>query len=177
MSVFTCPYCRTSLKAPDDAEGQLVDCPACNQAIEVPQRKITEADRAIAASRMIVTTTGFIANRQTEKYLGVVSAEVIYGANVLRDIMASARDFVGGRVPAYETVVRDARQEAIQTLREKAARLDADALLGLSVDCEILGQQNGMLMITALATAVKLSEKHHNQSALITATPCQALNG
>lgn len=165
MSVFKCPYCSTSVRAPDGAEGQLVDCPACNQAIEVPQKRITEADRAIAASNMIVTTTGFIENRQTEKYLGVVSAEVIYGANVLRDFMANTRDFMGGRVPEYETVVRDARLAAIQTLREKAARLKADALLGLSVDCEVLGQQNGMLLITALATAVKLSEKYPNQSA------------
>jgi len=165
MSIFRCPFCSTSIKAPDGIEGQLVDCPACNQAIEVPQRKITEADRAIAASKIIVTTTGFIENRQTEKYVGIVSAEVVYGANVLRDFMATTRDFVGGRVPQYETVVRDARQEAIQILREKAARLEADALLGLSVDCEVLGQQNGMLMITALATAVKLTEKIPNQSA------------
>jgi len=162
MSVFKCPYCSTSIKAPDGSEGQLVDCPACNQTIEVPLKKITETDRAIAASQLIVTTTGLIENRPIEKYLGVVSAEVIYGANVLRDFIANTHDFMGGRVSAYETVIRDARQDALQTLREKGARLEADALLGLSIDCEVLGQQNGMLMVTALATAVKLSEKHTN---------------
>jgi len=163
MNIFKCPFCSTSIEAPDGFEGQLVDCPACSQALEVPQRKVTEVDRAIAASKIVVTTTGFIENRTIEKYLGVVSAEIIYGANLFRDLMANAHDLVGGRVSAYETVVRDARQAAIQTLREKGMRLEANALLGLTIDCEVLGQQNGMLMITALATAVKLAEKVPNQ--------------
>jgi uncharacterized protein YbjQ (UPF0145 family) len=156
MITFKCQSCSVDIEANDDEGGQIFDCPSCGQPIEVPYKKVTALDRALALSKIIVTTTNSIEGHQITQYLGVVSAEVIYGANFLRDIMANLHDSLGGRVTEYESVIKDARQEAMHSLKEKAAKIEANALLGLRVDSEVLGAQNGMLMITAMATAVKL---------------------
>ncbi len=105
---------------------------------------------------VIVTTTPDIQGRQVAGYLGLVTGEAILGANAFRDLFASIRDVVGGRSGAYERVLRNARDSAIEEMVEEAASRGADAVVGVDLDYEVLGKDAGMLMVSASGTAVKL---------------------
>lgn len=105
-------------------------------------------------SEMIVTTTHGIDGRPVQHYLGIVSGEVIAGANIFRDFLAGIRDIVGGRSGAYEEVLEDARQKAISELRARAAKIGANAVIGVDIDYEVLGKSGSMLMVSATGTAV-----------------------
>ena len=105
---------------------------------------------------MILTTTPTIEGRTIVEYKGVVFGEVIAGVDFLRDIAASIRNFVGGRSGSYEEELINARAQAMDEMRQRAAALGADAVVGIDVDYEVLGANNGMLMVTASGTAVKL---------------------
>ncbi len=104
---------------------------------------------------MITTTTNTIEGRQIRQYLGLVTGEAIMGANVISDFMASITDFVGGRSGTYESKFAEARETALQELEEEAQRKGADAVVGIDIDYQVLGANNGMLMVTATGTAVK----------------------
>ncbi|SDE61451.1 Uncharacterized conserved protein YbjQ, UPF0145 family [Thermus arciformis] len=106
---------------------------------------------------MILTTTPQVEGRRIQAYLGIVFGEAIVGANLLRDLFAQVRDIVGGRSGAYEAELRRAREMALEELAEEARRLGADAVVGVDLDYEVLGQANSMLMVTASGTAVKLA--------------------
>jgi len=103
---------------------------------------------------MIVTTTPSLDGRQVERYLGIVTGEAILGANIFRDLFASIRDIVGGRSAAYEKELAQARDIAIQEMVERAQQLGANAVVGVDLDYEVLGQASGMLMVSASGTAV-----------------------
>ncbi|MET1082441.1 MAG: heavy metal-binding domain-containing protein [Burkholderiales bacterium] len=105
---------------------------------------------------MIVTTTPSIEGHKINSYLGIVSGEAIVGANVFRDLFARVRDIVGGRAGAYEHTLAEARQTAIDEMIEVARKLGATAVVGVDLDYEVLGAENGMLMVTASGTAVVL---------------------
>lgn len=105
---------------------------------------------------MIVTTTPNVDGKDITAYLGVVAGEAILGANLMKDIFAQFRDIVGGRSSAYEQELRKAREIAIQEMQDQAEALGANAVVGVDVDYETLGQNGGMLMVTAAGTAVKL---------------------
>ncbi|WP_380872875.1 UPF0145 protein YbjQ [Sphingomonas sp. DBB INV C78] len=105
---------------------------------------------------MIVTTTTLIEGRPVREYLGVVTGEVIVGANLFKDLFASVRDIVGGRSGAYEGALRDARTTAFEELTSEARDLGADAVIGVDIDYEVLGQNGSMLMVSVSGTAVKL---------------------
>lgn len=104
---------------------------------------------------MITTTTNTIEGRQIRQYLGLVTGEAIMGANVISDFMASITDFVGGRSGTYESKFAEARETALQELEGEAQRKGADAVVGIDIDYQVLGANNGMLMVTATGTAVK----------------------
>lgn len=103
---------------------------------------------------MIVTTTHGIDGQQVERYLGLVTGEAILGANLFRDLFAGIRDIVGGRSGAYEKELAKAREIAIQEMVAQAQQRGANAVIGVDLDYEVLGQANGMLMVTASGTAV-----------------------
>ena len=105
---------------------------------------------------MILTTTPAIEGRQIVEYKGVVFGEVIAGVDFLRDIAASIRNFVGGRSGSYEEELIHAREQAMDEMRQRAQAMGADAVVGIDIDYEVLGANNGMLMVTASGTAVKL---------------------
>lgn len=105
-------------------------------------------------SEMIVTTTPSIEGRPVQRYCGIVTGEVIVGANLFRDLFASVRDIVGGRSGAYEEVLSRAREEALAEVRAKAATLGANAVIGIDLDYEVLGANGSMLMVSATGTAV-----------------------
>ncbi|MDJ0718531.1 MAG: YbjQ family protein [Prochloraceae cyanobacterium] len=107
---------------------------------------------------MIVTTTDTIQGAVIEEYLGVVTAEVVFGTNVLRDFFAGIRDFMGGRTGSYERVFEEGQLNAIKELEERAQRLGADAVIGIEIDTGTINvdQQGVLFLITAVGTAVKL---------------------
>ena len=105
---------------------------------------------------MITTTTNTVEGRRIRQYLGLVTGETIMGANVISDFMASITDFVGGRSGTYESKFAEARETAIQELEAEAQRKGADAVVGIDIDYQVLGASNGMLMVTATGTAVKI---------------------
>jgi uncharacterized protein YbjQ (UPF0145 family) len=106
---------------------------------------------------MILTTTPTIEGRTVQQYHGVVGGEAILGANIFRDLFAGIRDIVGGRSGAYESVLRDGRQQALDELSAQAQRLGANAVVGIDLDYEVLGQNGSMLMVSASGTAVTVS--------------------
>ena len=106
---------------------------------------------------MIVTTTPAVDGRNVGEYLGIVTGEAIIGANIFRDIMASVRDVVGGRSKAYEDALRGAREEALREMSHHAGSRGANAVLAVDLDYEVLGARNGMLMVSASGTAVRLN--------------------
>lgn len=103
---------------------------------------------------MITTTTPHIEGKKITNYLGIVTGEAILGANIFRDIFAGIRDIVGGRSAAYEKELEQARLIAIKELIEKAEQLGADAIVGIDLDYETVGQ-GSMLMVSISGTAVK----------------------
>jgi uncharacterized protein YbjQ (UPF0145 family) len=105
---------------------------------------------------MILTTTPSVEGKRVTQYLGIVTGEVIIGANILRDFFAGVRDIVGGRTSSYERVLRDAKQSALQELQENARSMGANAVIGIDLDYETVGGQGSMLMVTASGTAVDL---------------------
>ena len=105
---------------------------------------------------MITTTTPDIQGRTIQQYLGVVSAEVIIGANVFKDIFAGLRDIFGGRSGTYEKVLEEARNNALAELVSKAERMGANAVVGIDLDFETIGNGGSMLMVVASGTAVRI---------------------
>ncbi|WP_135505599.1 heavy metal-binding domain-containing protein [Roseovarius aestuariivivens] len=103
---------------------------------------------------MIITTTQSIEGRKIIDYRGIVVGEAIMGANVFRDFFAQVTDIVGGRSGTYETKLQDARDTAMRELEERAAVLGADAVVGVDLDYEVVG--DSMLMVSASGTAVVL---------------------
>ena len=105
---------------------------------------------------MLISTTSLVEGRPVREYLGLVVGEVIIGANIFRDLFAGIRDIVGGRAGSYENAMRGARKEALAELEEEARALGADAVIGVDLDYEVVGERGGMLMVSISGTAVKL---------------------
>lgn len=105
---------------------------------------------------MIVTTTPSVEGRRITEYQGVVFGEVIAGVNFVKDFVAGLSNFFGGRSGTYEEELINARQQALDEMGQRAAQLGADAVVGVDIDYEVLGADNGMLMVTASGTAVRL---------------------
>jgi uncharacterized protein YbjQ (UPF0145 family) len=90
------------------------------------------------------------------QWLGVVNGEAVIGANIFRDMFSSVRDVVGGRAGGYERALAGARDAALDEMKEAARALGADGIVGIDFDYEVLGETNGMLMVTVSGTAVKM---------------------
>lgn len=103
---------------------------------------------------MLMTTTSVVEGKPVSRYLGVVTGEAIIGANVFRDLFASVRDIVGGRSATYERGLAEARETAMREMEEKANQMGANAVIAIDLDYEVLGQNNGMLMVSVSGTAV-----------------------
>ena len=106
---------------------------------------------------MIITTTGSVEGRTITAYGGIVFGEVITGVNFIRDMAASLRNIFGGRSQAYEEELMQAREQAIEEMAQHAEQMGADAVVGVKMDYEVLGTDNGMLMVTVSGTAVRLN--------------------
>jgi uncharacterized protein YbjQ (UPF0145 family) len=135
------------------------DIQAAKNAVELREAKQREQLRIQAnAKNMLVTTTPSIPNAEIESFYGIVSAEVVYGMNIFKDLFAGIRDIVGGRNKLTQSALKEGRETAINELKKEAAILGANAVLGVDLDYHELtgGSKGGMLMIVATGTAVKL---------------------
>lgn len=103
---------------------------------------------------MLISTTPTVESRRIIEYKGVVTGETIVGANVLKDFMAGLSDFFGGRSGTYEKVLREAKDTALREMEERAVELGANAIVGIDLDYEAIGQNGSMLMVTCSGTAV-----------------------
>lgn len=103
---------------------------------------------------MLLTTTNTIEGHDITRYYGIVSGETIIGANVFKDFFAGIRDIVGGRSSSYESVLREAKETALQEMKEQAERMGANAVIAIDLDYETVGANGSMLMVTTSGTAV-----------------------
>ena len=106
---------------------------------------------------MIFSTTNSLEGKTINQYLGIVSGEVILGANIFKDLFAGIRDIVGGRSGAYEKSLQDARSAAFTEIKEKAEKLGANAIVGIDIDYETIGTNSSMLMVSVTGTAIEIS--------------------
>ncbi|MEL6286300.1 MAG: heavy metal-binding domain-containing protein [Pseudomonadota bacterium] len=103
---------------------------------------------------MIVSTTPTIQGHEITAYRGLVAGEAIIGAHIFKDLFAGLRDIVGGRSEAYESTIREARETAVREMVEEASRLGGNAVVGVDIDYEVVGQGGSMMMVSATGTAV-----------------------
>ncbi len=103
---------------------------------------------------MIITTSHTIDGKKITQYLGLVSGSSIVGTSAVRDFFARVADFTGGRVSTYESELKKARAQAIGEMRAEASRLGANAIVGVKLDFEALGEKGSILMVNATGTAV-----------------------
>ncbi len=103
---------------------------------------------------MIITTTPSIEGKEIAEYRGIVFGEVISGVDFVRDFAAGMRNIFGGRSESYEEELMNARSQAMAEMEQRAVALGANAIVGVDVDYEVLGANNGMLMVTVSGTAV-----------------------
>lgn len=103
---------------------------------------------------MILSTTPTIEGHTIREYKGVVTGETIIGANFVKDFFASIRDVIGGRSGSYEKVLSEARDTSMQEMQERAIKLGANAIVGIDIDYETIGESNSMLMVAVSGTAV-----------------------
>ena len=103
---------------------------------------------------MILSTTPTIEGHTILEYKGIVTGETIIGANVFKDFLAGIRDFIGGRPGSYEKVLREAKDTALAEMQERASQLRANAIVGIDIDYETVGQSGSMLMVAVSGTAV-----------------------
>jgi len=103
---------------------------------------------------MLVTTTPDVQGKKIVRYIGLVSAETIIGANFFKDVFAGIRDFIGGRSGTYEKVLRDAKDQALHEMQQEAYSMGANAVVGVDLDYETIGTNGSMLMVVATGTAV-----------------------
>ena len=108
-------------------------------------------------SAVLVTTTPAVEGRTITSYQGIVTGEAIMGANIFKDLFAGIRDIVGGRSATYERELRRARDLAIEEMKQNAAELGANAVVGVDLDYETVGTNSSMLMVTVSGTAVVIS--------------------
>ena len=106
---------------------------------------------------MLLTTTPTIEGRTVMRYIGVVTGETIIGANFFKDFKASLTDVFGGRSGTYERTLREAKDTAMREMEDRAAQMGANAVIGIDLDYETIGNQNSMLMVSCSGTAVILA--------------------
>ena len=108
------------------------------------------------ARGITVSTTPTLEGQPIQQYLGIVTGEVIVGANLFRDLFANIRDIVGGRSGSYERILADARKQAIEEIQAECASIGGNAVVGIDLDYEVIGANGSMLMVSASGTAVKV---------------------
>lgn len=105
---------------------------------------------------MILTTTPNIEGYKILEYKGLVTGETIIGANFIKDFFAGIRDIVGGRSKSYEKVLQEGKETSVREMIQRAQELGANAIVGIDIDYETVGQGGSMLMVACSGTAVRI---------------------
>lgn len=105
---------------------------------------------------MILTTTPTVEGQTIEQYCGIVIGEAVMGANLFKDLFASIRDIVGGRSGSYEDELTRARKMAFSELQQEARNMGANAVVGIDIDYQVIGEKGSMLMVSISGTAVRV---------------------
>ena len=105
---------------------------------------------------MLLSTTPTIEGRPIQQYFGIVSGEVIIGANFFKDFTASLHDIFGGRASSYENTLVEAKEKALKEMQQRAENMGANAIVGIDLDYETIGQSGSMLMVSCSGTAVRI---------------------
>ena len=105
---------------------------------------------------MILTTTPNIEGYKILEYKGLVTGEAIIGANIVKDFFAGIRDIVGGRSKSYEKVLQEGKETSVREMMQRAEELGANAIVGIDIDYETVGQGGSMLMVACSGTAVRI---------------------
>lgn len=105
---------------------------------------------------MLLSTTPTLEGRPIQQYYGVVTGEVIIGANFLKDLSACIHDFFGGRSSSYENTLIEAKEAAMSEMSQRASQMGANAIVGIDIDYETIGETSSMLMVACSGTAVKI---------------------
>lgn len=108
---------------------------------------------------MIITTTHQIQNKSIDEYYGIVIGEAVMGANLFKDLFASIRDIVGGRSGSYEDELTRARKIAFAEIEQEARTMGANAVVGIDIDYQVIGDKGSMLMVSIAGTAVRYSDQ------------------
>ncbi len=116
--------------------------------------RLTYKNKTERNNIMIFSTTPTLEGHPIREYRGVVTGETIIGANFLKDFMAGIRDFFGGRSGSYERVLREAKDTAMREMAERAENMGCNAIVGIDLDYETVGESGSMLMVTCSGTAV-----------------------
>ncbi|MBQ7883381.1 MAG: YbjQ family protein [Phascolarctobacterium sp.] len=103
---------------------------------------------------MLMTTTAALQGKEIVEYKGLVFGEVVSGVNIFKDMFSGIRDVIGGRSGAYEGEIEEARDKALEEMAKRAEKMGANAVIAVDVDYEVLGEKNGMLMVSVSGTAV-----------------------
>ncbi len=140
---------------PEDAKEILEKARQSGQWDIVPKAVLQQA-----AERIILTTSFNVAGHDIAEEIEIVTAEVVYGVNIFRDIFAGVRDFVGGRSSALQKVLRDARKMVLEELRKEALSVNADAVIAIDLDYQEItgGGKSGLIMLVASGTAVRITK-------------------
>lgn len=104
---------------------------------------------------MLTSTTNTLDGRTITDYHGVVTGEVILGANIFKDFFAGIRDILGGRSGAYEDELANAWKIAFEDMENKARQLGGNAVVGIDIDYESVGAQGTMLMVSVTSVTVR----------------------
>lgn len=147
---FSCPKCSVKLRAVATRGNTVTTCPQCKHQFRIPPT----ADQ-IRLHNFVITTTQSVDGKTISRYLGIVSANIIEGMNIWKDLSAEIRDIVGGRSKEYEDCLLKAQDAAVKELKSAALKLEADAVIGVSFHYEYLGEKNTILMVNAIGTAVE----------------------
>ncbi len=113
---------------------------------------------------MLVSTTPTLQGHDIREYRGVVTGEAIIGAHIFKDLFASIRDVIGGRSQAYEDTIREAREAAMQEMQAECRSLGGNAVVGVDIDYEVVGEGGSMMMVAVSGTAVYITPNEHYQT-------------
>lgn len=130
----------------------------CDQRKQLPYKIRIYNNNARKGIKMIITTTPNIEGKKITDYKGLVVGEVISGVNFIKDFAASITNILGGRSQSYEDELITARENAVREMEQRAVQMGANAIVGVDIDYEILGEANNMLMVTVSGTAVTISQ-------------------
>lgn len=154
---YECPKCGIIYAKFDKAAQEKASARSTGDWSAIPRNQIPPEYMAQAAVHLPITTTHRIPGREVVKVLDVVSAECVFGVNMLKELFSGVTDFLGGRSATIQSTLRDAKRAAIAQMKEEALALGADGLVGVSLTfTELAGGGKTMLMVVAIGTAVTL---------------------